>query len=382
MKTKLAKTIKDIYYEKKEIERIREVVRLILVDYRENPFDPYVYFLKIDSNDEKFGPRHHLELPGGGIEELESEIDAVKREALEEIGAEIGEIMPLGYIDIVYYPLKRVDRQNYYVCNVLNIKNNNLTDYEKTFVSDICKFPLSKCRKALSVIDQITVGKMIQTRDSLAIGKFIEKYQFSMILPNIYYTKPRKMLQLSSEVVIIKENGKIYAYDSGNNSDLAFYLTCLSQVWKLNVVISHFHEDHLTNLKHISFDKAYVSQNTNKYLKDLDNVIITNHFEDGKIKIIGVTSSHAKGSLVLSYDDNLLFAGDLIYPAYNYDIHECQYRYYNYYKLRKMKNELDAIEFKKIYSSHDMVPNKKIAVIKYSEQILKMKNKESEEIVV
>jgi len=62
-----------------------------------------------------YGIKHLLKLPGGSIEKNESNIKAIKREILEETGYEIGDIRCLGFIEnirkeyaihIIYYMAK------------------------------------------------------------------------------------------------------------------------------------------------------------------------------------------------------------------------------------------------------------------------------------
>lgn len=62
-----------------------------------------------------YGVKHLLKLPGGSIEKNESSIKAIKREILEETGYEIDDIKCLGYIEnirreyaihIIYYMAK------------------------------------------------------------------------------------------------------------------------------------------------------------------------------------------------------------------------------------------------------------------------------------
>lgn len=62
--------------------------------------------------------------PGGGVEEKESYIDALKREVLEEAGATISEVFKcIGYID-QFYPDKYIKgevfsmRSIYYLCDI------------------------------------------------------------------------------------------------------------------------------------------------------------------------------------------------------------------------------------------------------------------------
>jgi glyoxylase-like metal-dependent hydrolase (beta-lactamase superfamily II) len=93
-----------------------------------------------------------------------------------------------------------------------------------------------------------------------------------------------------------------------------------------NVVISHFHRDHLLNVQRmcggeISLDinALYVGAYTSKTFGEIEgvakNVVMDPlAFDDGvQIQILPIPNSHAKGSLALIVDD-YVFLGDATYP--------------------------------------------------------------------
>ena len=95
---------------------------------------------------------------------------------------------------------------------------------------------------------------------------------------------------------------------------------------KKNIVISHFHRDHLLNVvRHcngevsLDFDTLYVGSHASKVvgeMSDREKVTVTSplSFDDGvHIEILPIPNSHAKGSLVLVVDD-FVFLGDATYP--------------------------------------------------------------------
>ena len=68
---------------------------------------------------------------------------------------------------------------------------------------------------------------------------------------------------LSCDVVFIKTDKATWIFDVGLNKE------AVSEIKKIegtkNIVISHFHPDHILNLVNVSADNIYVSKNTKKY---------------------------------------------------------------------------------------------------------------------
>ena len=91
-----------------------------------------------------------------------------------------------------------------------------------------------------------------------------------------------------------------------------------------NVVISHFHRDHLLNVQRmyggeisLDIDALYVGAYTSKTFGEIEgvakNVVMEPlSFDDG-VQIHILPNSHAKGSLALIVDD-FVFLGDATYP--------------------------------------------------------------------
>ncbi|MCL4102096.1 hypothetical protein [Fibrobacter sp. HC4] len=110
---------------------------------------------------------------------------------------------------------------------------------------------------------------------------------------------------------------------------------------KKNIVISHFHRDHFFNLPRVHFDNLFVGRETFRHCDEnirarsgTQVVESPLQFEDGlKICIEPIPSSHAKGSLMLTVDDDvpdcdccgeqsrgaIAFLGDSTYPTVNHN---------------------------------------------------------------
>ena len=95
---------------------------------------------------------------------------------------------------------------------------------------------------------------------------------------------------------------------------------------KKNIVISHFHRDHLLNVvRHcdgevsLDFDTLYVGSHASKVVGEIaghEKITVSSPllFDDVvHIEILPIPNSHAKGSLALIVDD-YVFLGDATYP--------------------------------------------------------------------
>lgn len=120
---------------------------------------------------------------------------------------------------------------------------------------------------------------------------------------------------LSADVVILKGQNEYWIYDVGNSDEVAKTINNLPG--KKNIIISHFHADHLGNISKVNFDKLYVSKQTMKYSKTGTLVEAPVEITDGDLKltILPFPSSHSKGCLGLVVNDTYLLAGDSTYPC-------------------------------------------------------------------
>lgn len=102
----------------------RNIVRAIVFDD-----DGYFYFVRADRDDD-FGRAVVIETSGGGVEGDEELSTAIKRELLEELGAEVQVICKLGVVSDYYNLIHRHNINNYYLCRVISFGERHLTDDE------------------------------------------------------------------------------------------------------------------------------------------------------------------------------------------------------------------------------------------------------------
>lgn len=165
------------------------------------------------------------------------------------------------------------------------------------------------------------------------------------ITPEISYL-PSVENPISSDVVFIKPEGSeiTWIFDTGANSESAEIINSIEG--KKNIVISHFHPDHILNLLKVKYDNLYVTKYTKKYTRAGTVVDSDISFPDG-IKIYQLPSSHSKGCLALEYKD-YAFLGDATYCHFRLTARE-----YNVQLLEQMIKRMELIEAPNFCLSHD-----------------------------
>jgi glyoxylase-like metal-dependent hydrolase (beta-lactamase superfamily II) len=111
---------------------------------------------------------------------------------------------------------------------------------------------------------------------------------------------------LSAEIGIIRDNGITWLYDVGNGEN---HITDLDGGY--NIVLSHFHQDHIGNINKIQTRELYLSKETYEYISK--GKIVCGSLYIGNLHIFPLPSSHTKGSLGLEVDNTYAFVGDALY---------------------------------------------------------------------
>lgn len=125
---------------------------------------------------------------------------------------------------------------------------------------------------------------------------------------------------ISSSIGIVSGNDFSIMIDTGASADQIKTLEEGIKTKELPdnikyVVISHFHPDHLSNLKYLPSLKVIASKNTSRYTH-VDQIVdkeITLDLKNIKLVIFPLPSIHAKGSLgIYLPDEQITFIGDAL----------------------------------------------------------------------
>ena len=161
--------IEDNLFDKTIIDNERYTVRVIIKN-KDNLFG-YIYI----NGEDMFGYRDHIESSGGGIEEGETDEDAVKREVLGELGCTCKIVAFIGQIVHDFNLLKRRTYANYYYVEVIDENlETNLTSLEKTLFKGIIWKSLVDIKNILNK-ETSKVGMLVHKRELRAIELY-EKY--------------------------------------------------------------------------------------------------------------------------------------------------------------------------------------------------------------
>jgi glyoxylase-like metal-dependent hydrolase (beta-lactamase superfamily II) len=157
-----------------------------------------------------------------------------------------------------------------------------------------------------------------------------------------------------------------------------------------NVVISHFHRDHLLNVQRmcggeisLDIDALYVGAYTSKTFGEIEdvakNVVMEPlSFDDGaQIRILPMPNSHAKGSLALVVDD-YVFLGDATYPMVGHGAPDV----YNVQILGEQIKLLKSLTSTRFCLSHKRgLVRDKTSVIQFLESVYARRQKNENYIV-
>ena len=158
---------------------------------------------------------------------------------------------------------------------------------------------------------------------------------------------------LSAKVFIIKGKDNNYIFDVGANK---LSRDIIKDIKNKIIIISHFHTDHMENMKYFNNEKIYIGDYTYKILGYGNVVNDIFEINDGiNLKIIHIPNSHAKGSLCLIVNDEYLLIGDSLDGNRNG---------LNVSLLYDEIKLLKSLNYKYILTSHDDVIYNKDEVIK------------------
>lgn len=152
--------LQDDQWEFDYIDHDRTVVRAIVFD-EEDKF----YFVRAVRDDD-FGKATLIETSGGGVEENEELLDAIKRELKEELGVEVDVVCKIGVVSDYYNLIHRHNINNYFLCKVKSFGDKNLTKEEMDdFHLSTLRLSYEEACKEYEYRANTKLGKLISNRE-------------------------------------------------------------------------------------------------------------------------------------------------------------------------------------------------------------------------
>lgn len=138
----------------------RMIVRAVVFDN-----DGFFYFVRADRDDE-FGKAVLIETSGGGVESGEKLEEALMRELLEELGAQVEILCRIGTVSDYYNLLKRRNLNHYYLCRVTCLGKNHLTEAEtEDFHLSTLKLRFEEAESEYEHRASTPIGRLIAARE-------------------------------------------------------------------------------------------------------------------------------------------------------------------------------------------------------------------------
>ena len=160
MEKELFINLQDDQWEFDYIDHDRNVVRAIVFD-EEDKF----YFVRAVRDDD-FGKVTLIETSGGGVEENEKLLDAIKWELKEELGVEVDVVCKIGVVSDYYNLIHRHNINNYFLCKVKSFGDKNLTKEEMDdFHLSTLRLSYEEACKEYEDRANSKLGKLISNRE-------------------------------------------------------------------------------------------------------------------------------------------------------------------------------------------------------------------------
>ena len=160
MEKELFINLQDDQWEFDYIDHDRNVVRAIVFD-EEDKF----YFVRAVRDDD-FGKATLIETSGGGVEENEELLDAIKGELKEELGVEVDVVCKIGVVSDYYNLIHRHNINNYFLCKVKSFGDKKLTKEEMDdFHLSTLRLTYEEACKEYEYRSNSKLGKLISNRE-------------------------------------------------------------------------------------------------------------------------------------------------------------------------------------------------------------------------
>ena len=160
LNTEIKIDLQDTQWKFDYISHDRNIVRAIVYDEKGQ-----FYFVRAERDDD-FGKATLIETSGGGVENGENTLTAIKRELKEELGVEVEVICKIGVVSDYYNLIHRHNINNYFLCKVKSFGDKNLTEYEiNSILLSTLKLSYEEAVKEYEYRANTKLGKLIANRE-------------------------------------------------------------------------------------------------------------------------------------------------------------------------------------------------------------------------
>lgn len=152
--------LQDTKWQLDYIDHDRNIARAIVYD-ESGEF----YFVRAERDDD-FGKATLIETAGGGVEEGEDLVAAIKRELKEELGIMVEIICKIGVVSDYYNLIHRHNINNYFLCKVESFGEKELTEDEiNSFHLSTLKLSYEEAVKEYKYRANTRLGKLVANRE-------------------------------------------------------------------------------------------------------------------------------------------------------------------------------------------------------------------------
>ena len=160
MNKELKIDLQDTQWQFDYIDRDRNIARAVVYDEKGQ-----FYFVRAERDDD-FGEATLIETAGGGVEEGEDLLAAVKRELKEELGVKVTVICKIGVVSDYYNLIHRHNINHYFLCRAEEFGNKDLTEDEiNSFHLSTLKLSYEEAVQEYEYRANTRLGKLVANRE-------------------------------------------------------------------------------------------------------------------------------------------------------------------------------------------------------------------------
>lgn len=160
MNMELEIALQDTQWPFEYVDHERNIARAVVYDE-----SGQFYFVRAE-RDDIFGKATLIETSGGGVENGEDLISAIKRELKEELGVQVEVICKIGVVSDYYNLIHRHNINNYFLCKVKSFSEKNLTQDEiENFHLSTLKLSYKEAVQEYENRANTKLGKLIVNRE-------------------------------------------------------------------------------------------------------------------------------------------------------------------------------------------------------------------------